>query len=147
MKNWQKAGLAAAAALLMAMPAEAAEVSQNAVLSGKVTSVVEVNTPVKEGQVLATVDSLVGPVPAVRADTDGVVTKVLVVKGQQINKQDAVAVINACNGKQENKKTGSFNLPGPGIDSAGRSGGISPAFRCKGRHAWLCENRSARHKD
>ena len=51
------------------------------------------NTPVKEGQVLATVDSLVGPVPAVRADTDGVVTKVLVVKGQQINKQDAVAVI------------------------------------------------------
>ena len=40
MKNWQKAGLAAAAALLMAMPAEAAEVSQNAVLSGKVTSVV-----------------------------------------------------------------------------------------------------------
>ena len=93
MKNWQKAGLAAAAALLMAMPAEAAEVSQNAVLSAKVTSVVEVNTPVKEGQVLATVDSLVGPVPAVRADTDGVVTKVLVVKGQQINKQDAVAVI------------------------------------------------------
>lgn len=93
MKNWQKAGLAAAAALLMAMTAEAAEVSQNAVLSGKVTSVVEVNTPVKEGQVLATVDSLVGPVPAVRADTDGVVTKVLVVKGQQINKQDAVAVI------------------------------------------------------
>ena len=91
MKNWQKAGLAAAAALLMTVPAEAAEVSQNAVLSGKVTSVVEVNTPVKEGQVLATVDSLV--VPAVRADTDGVVTKVLVVKGQQINKQDAVAVI------------------------------------------------------
>lgn len=93
MKNWQKAGLAAAAALCMTIPSEAAEVSQNAVLSGKVTSVVEVNTPVKEGQVLATVDSLVGPVPAVRADTDGVVTKVLVVKGQQINKQDAVAVI------------------------------------------------------
>ena len=82
MKNWQKAGLAAAAALCMTIPAEAAEVSQNAVLSGKVTSVVEVNTPVREGQVLA-----------VRADTDGVVTKVLVVKGQQINKQDAVAVI------------------------------------------------------
>ena len=93
MKNWQKAGLAAAAALCMTIPAEAAEVSQNAVLSGQVTSVVEVNTPVREGQVLATVDSLVGPVPAVRADTDGVVTKVLVVKGQQINKQDAVAVI------------------------------------------------------
>lgn len=93
MKTWKKAGLAAAAALMMAVPAEAAEVSQSAVLSGTVTSVVDVNTPVKEGQVLATVDSLVGPVPAARADADGVVTKVLVVKGQQITKQDTVAVI------------------------------------------------------
>ena len=78
---------------MMALPAEAAEVSQSAVLSGTVTSVVDVNTPVKEGQVLATVDSLVGLVPAARADADGVVTKVLVVKGQQITKQDTVAVI------------------------------------------------------
>lgn len=92
MKTWKKAGLTAAAALMMAVPAEAAEVSQNAVLSGTVTSVVDVNTPVKEGQVLATVDSLVGPVPAA-GDADGVVTKVLVVKGQQITKQDTVAVI------------------------------------------------------
>lgn len=45
------------------------------------------------GEVLATVDSLVGPVPAARADSDGVVMKVLVVKGQKITKQDAVAVI------------------------------------------------------
>lgn len=93
MKTWKKAGLTATAALMMAVPAEAAEVSQSAVLSGTVTSVVDVNTPVKEGQVLATVDSLVGPVPAARADADGVVTKVLVVKGQQITKQDTVAVI------------------------------------------------------
>lgn len=93
MKTWKKAGLTVAAALMMAVPAEAAEVSQSAVLSGTVTSVVDVNTPVKEGQVLATVDSLVGPVPAARADADGVVTKVLVVKGQQITKQDTVAVI------------------------------------------------------
>jgi len=93
MNTWKKAGLTAAAALMMAVPAEAAEVSQSAVLSGTVTSVVDVNTPVKEGQVLATVDSLVGPVPAARADADGVVTKVLVVKGQQITKQDTVAVI------------------------------------------------------
>lgn len=90
----EKAGLAAAAlAAAVVMPAEAAEVSQSAVLSGTVTSVVAVNTPVKEGEVLATVDSLVGPVPAARADSDGVVTKVLVVKGQKITKQDAVAVI------------------------------------------------------
>lgn len=94
MNTWIKAGLlATAAAAAAVMPAEAAEVSQCAVLSGTVTSVVAVNTPVKEGEVLATVDSLVGPVPAARADADGVVIKVLVVKGQQITKQDAVAVI------------------------------------------------------
>lgn len=94
MNTWKKAGLAAAAlAAAVAMPAEAAEVSQSAVLSGTVTSVVAVNTPVKEGEVLATVDSLVGPVPAACADSDGVVMKVLVVKGQKITKQDAVAVI------------------------------------------------------
>lgn len=94
MNTWKKAGLAAAAlAAAVVMPAEAAEVSQSAVLSGTVTSVVAVNTPVKEGEVLATVDSLIGPVPAARADSDGVVTKVLVVKGQKITKQDAVAVI------------------------------------------------------
>ena len=94
MNTWKKAGLAAAAlAAAVVMPAEAAEVSQSAVLSGTVTSVVAVNTPVKEGEVLATVDSLVGPVPAARADSDGVVMKVLVVKGQKITKQDAVAVI------------------------------------------------------
>ena len=88
MNTWKKAGLAAAAlAAAVAMPAEAAEVSQSAVLSGTVTSVVAVNTPVKEGEVLATVDSLVGPVPAARADSDGVVMKVLVVKGQKITKQ------------------------------------------------------------
>ena len=94
MNTWKKAGLTAAAlAAAVVMPAEAAEVSQSAVLSGTVTSVVAVNTPVKEGEVLATVDSLVGPVPAARADSDGVVMKVLVVKGQKITKQDAVAVI------------------------------------------------------
>ena len=68
METWKKAGLAAAAALMIGVPAEAAEIAQNAVLSGTVTSVVDVNTPVKEGQVLATVDSLVGPVPAARAE-------------------------------------------------------------------------------
>ena len=50
MNTWKKAGLAAAAlAAAVVMPAEAAEVSQSAVLSGTVTSVVAVNTPVKEG--------------------------------------------------------------------------------------------------
>lgn len=51
------------------------------------------NASIKEGQILATVDSLVGPVPAARADADGIVKKVLVVKGQQINKSEAVVII------------------------------------------------------
>ena len=93
MNIWKKAGLAAVLAVSVVVPIEAAEVSQSAVLSGTVTSVVAVNTPVKEGEVLATVDSLVGPVPAARADSDGVVTKVLVVTGQKITKQDAIAII------------------------------------------------------
>ena len=76
-----------------ACPAVFAEqVPQSSVLSGVVTSVVEENAVVKEGQVIVTVDSLVGPVP--RADADGVVQKVLVVKGQRIDKQQAVAVID-----------------------------------------------------
>ena len=78
-----------------ACPAVFAEpVPQSSVLSGVVTSVVEENAVVKEGQVIVTVDSLVGPVPAARADADGVVQKVLVVKGQRIDKQQAVAVID-----------------------------------------------------
>ena len=76
-----------------ACPAVFAEqVPQSSVLSGVVTSVVEENAVVKEGQVIVTVDSLVGP--AARADADGVVQKVLVVKGQRIDKQQAVAVID-----------------------------------------------------
>jgi len=86
-------GLTAGIAALLAGSAGAAEISQNAVISGMVTSVVEANVHVKEGQVLATVDSLVGPVPAARADSDGLVKKVLVTKGQQIGKSDTVVII------------------------------------------------------
>lgn len=93
MKIIKKTCLAAASALLFTGVAEAAEIPQNAVISGTVTSVVELNVPVKEGQILATVDSLVGPVPAARADTDGIVKKVLVAKGQPINKSEAVVII------------------------------------------------------
>ena len=86
-------GLTAGIAALLAGSAGAAEISQNAVISGMVTSVVEANVHVKEGQVLATVDSLVGPVPSARADSDGLVKKVLVTKGQQIGKSDTVVII------------------------------------------------------
>ena len=89
MKLNKKAGI-----LSMLIFAGAACPAVFAVLSGVVTSVVEENAVVKEGQVIVTVDSLVGPVPAARADADGVVQKVLVVKGQRIDKQQAVAVID-----------------------------------------------------
>ena len=93
MDNLKKAAIIAGAVIGITSPAYAAEISQNSVLSGKVTSVIDVNTPVKEGQVLATVDSLAGAMPAARASADGVVIKVLVTKGQNITKQDVVAVI------------------------------------------------------
>ncbi|MEE3452142.1 hypothetical protein [Dialister sp.] len=93
MKIIKKALLASAAVISLTGIADAAEISQNAVISGTVTSVVELNASIKEGQILATVDSLVGPVPAARADADGIVKKVLVVKGQQINKSEAVVII------------------------------------------------------
>lgn len=73
--------------------AEAAEAAQQAIVQGKVTSVIAIDTVVKEGDVLAEVDSLVGPVPAARADADGIVKQVLVTLGDTINKQDVVAVV------------------------------------------------------
>lgn len=88
-----KMGLAAALALALGVSVEAADVNQSAVLPGKVVSVAAVNAPVKEGDVLVTVESLVGPVPAARADTDGVVKQVLVKAGDTIQKQDVVVVI------------------------------------------------------
>lgn len=72
---------------------EAAAAVQQAIVKGRVTSIISVNTAVKEGDVLAEVDSLVGPVPAARADTDGVVKKVLVSVGDTIDKQEVVAVV------------------------------------------------------
>ena len=89
MKNSTKIGMAiiAAASILGAAYVYA--------FTGVVTvvSVVEPGTAVKEGDVLVTVTSLAGAVPASRAAADGVVKEVKVVKGQSLNKQDVVAVI------------------------------------------------------
>lgn len=82
-------------ALILGVKSYAADANQKSVLDGVVTSVVAENTAVKEGDVLVTVDSIVGAVPAVRADTDGVVRKVLVAKGQKIKAQDIVIVIES----------------------------------------------------
>lgn len=70
-------------------------VPQKSVLTGRVVSVVSPGTAVKEGDVLVTVTSLAGPVPAVRADVDGVVKEVLVNQGENIEKQDTAVIIES----------------------------------------------------
>lgn len=97
MKNSTKIGMAiiAAASILGAayVYAFTGVVEEKAIMVGTVVSVVEPGTAVKEGDVLVTVTSLAGAVPASRAAADGVVKEVKVVKGQSLNKQDVVAVI------------------------------------------------------
>lgn len=96
MRNAIKIGLVLAALVAAGGYSVSAEdVSQQAVLNGTVVSVIEAGTPVKEGDVLVSVDSLVGGVPAARADRDGVVKEVRVQKGQTIAKQDVVAVLES----------------------------------------------------
>ena len=96
MRNAMKIGLALPALVVAGVYSVSAEdVSQQAVLNGTVVSVIEAGTPVKEGDVLVSVDSLVGGVPAARADRDGVVKEVRVQKGQTIAKQDVVAVLES----------------------------------------------------
>ena len=92
MKNSTKIGMAiiAAASILGAayVYAFTGVVEEKAIMAGTVVSVVEPGTAV-----LVTVTSLAGAVPASRAAADGVVKEVKVVKGQSLNKQDVVAVI------------------------------------------------------
>lgn len=96
MRNAMKIGLVLAALVAAGVYSVFAEdVPQQAVLNGTVVSVIEAGTPVKEGDVLVSVDSLVGGVPAARADRDGVVKEVRVQKGQTIAKQDVVAVLES----------------------------------------------------
>ncbi len=58
-------------------------VDQNSVLSGRVVAqnLITVGTPVKEGMVLANVESITGAAPTARATRDGVVREVLVKPG------------------------------------------------------------------
>ena len=89
MKKFRRLAVLAGLAGLMAMPAAAADVSYTTVLSG---SVAPVGAAVKEGDVLLTVNSLAGPMPAARSDKDGVVKTVLVQPGSQVQ-QGAVVVV------------------------------------------------------
>lgn len=91
-----KAGLTALL-LAVAMPAMAADSPQLAIMDGTITSVSPVGTVVKEGDSLATVDTLVGSIPAVRSPADGVVKEVRVTVGQKIKKQDVIVVLETKN--------------------------------------------------
>lgn len=95
MKKLRKLAMILGFTALMAMPAAAENVSYPTVLSGNVVSVVAVGTPVKEGDVLLTVNSLAGPMPAARADRTGVVESVLVQPGVQVQEGEAVVVVDA----------------------------------------------------
>lgn len=92
MKQWMAAGALALAALL-AGTAEAAVVEQKAVIGGDVQSVLTVGTAVTEGEVLAEVNTLAGPVPAAKASADGTVTEVCVARGDTVARGDVVAVL------------------------------------------------------
>lgn len=95
MKQWMAAGALALAALL-AGTAEAAvveQVEQKAVIGGAVQSVLTVGTAVTEGEVLAEVNTLAGPVPAAKASADGTVTEVCVARGDTVARGDVVAVL------------------------------------------------------
>jgi len=97
MMSSMKWKIAAAALLVLAgtQAADAAPLSQRAILSGTVVSCVAKGTAVKEGEVLVTVNSLAGPVPAARAEADGTVIDVRVQTGQKIAKQDLVVILES----------------------------------------------------
>lgn len=71
----------------------AADVQHETVLSGVVESTVVPGTAVKEGDSLVMVETLAGPVPAVRATVDGTVKTVSVNAGESISQGQVVAVI------------------------------------------------------
>lgn len=88
--------LAAAVVLAgLALTSEAAGplMEQKAVLGGRVESIVEEGAAVAEGDILATVDTLAGPVPAAKAAGDGTVREVRAEKGQTVARGDVVAVL------------------------------------------------------
>lgn len=79
---------------LASSTALAADAPYTSVLSGTVTDVASVGQTVKEGDVLVQVDSLAGPMPAIRAKKQGVVTKVNTKPGNQIQKGDVIIVVD-----------------------------------------------------
>jgi len=93
MKYMWKMGLLAIVWSMLAIPALAADVSYTSVLNGAVVQAIPAGTAVREGDVLVTVQSLVGPMAAARASESGVVKEVLVQPGQKVQQGTVVMVI------------------------------------------------------
>lgn len=95
--KWQyKAGtliLALFAAAVLAADAAGEMIEQKSVLGGKVLSLIKAGTPVMEGQVLATVETIAGPVPAAKAAADGVVKEVKVQEGDTIERNTVLLLL------------------------------------------------------
>ena len=91
--NSKVLSLAAVVAALAASSVMAADVSYTSVLSGKVDSVVPVGTTVAEGDVLLTVESLAGPMPAARANSSGTVKSVTIQPGSAVTQGTVVVVV------------------------------------------------------
>lgn len=95
--KWQyKAGtliLALLAAAALAADAAGEMIEQKSVLGGKVLSLIKAGTPVMEGQVLATVETIAGPVPAAKAAADGVVKEVKVQEGDTIERNTVLLLL------------------------------------------------------
>jgi biotin carboxyl carrier protein len=70
---------------------------QKSALSGKVSAhgLVARGARVQQGDVLVRIESVTGPVPAVRATTDGVVAEVLVKAGDSISSGQVAATITS----------------------------------------------------
>jgi pyruvate carboxylase len=79
--------------------ASGAAVDQKAVLSGKVLAngLTHSGAVVREGDPLVLVEGIAGPTPAVRANTDGTVSEVLVKPGDPINSGDVLVRIKPAN--------------------------------------------------
>ena len=73
----------------------AAPIEHHAVLTGKVSTVVAIGTPVTKGQTLITVETLAGPMAASKAVVNGIVTAVNVTTGTDVTRGQVVATVDS----------------------------------------------------
>ena len=85
----------AAISALGAATVMAAPIEHYTVLTGKVSTVVAIGTPVTKGQTLITVETLAGPMAASKAVVNGIVTAVNVTTGTDVTRGQVVATVDS----------------------------------------------------